>query len=550
MKKILSIFLLGLIFIPQFVNAEILFTQEDITIESESITQGGYSADQQIKGFIISSATTTANQITIALKAEEEAKYYNTELRIRILCKLIVSTSTDCGAGQGWTGDPEISWYNNGLKLSTTTLNTSITHYNFRADYSLPADQDSETMTISPAGLYSFTVDIDPNPPYNGHDVDVYAYGSSDDISGMCWREYYVTNDPNCYWGTNASATEGDMKELGFILSYVDANDTTTRIMSLIPSSTVVETTNFSEIVNFEVTWYYNPTEWVGTTGYDQIIIAPTNIDLGLSYVPKFLPINASGQATNYVSFELQQGLHQIDACFYYSWDGTDVDLANLCKSFSLVVGTTTYPVSYDDNYDPLYGGDVPTGEVDCSALDLSERPFCYLTNALKKLFIPSSLDTNTYSRQFKESVLGKFPIGYITSVVDILDTEATTTFPIAGFTFKTDSPIDGEFSFDLGQIITDANTMVETDFTTDNSIVEADTSQNVWEMIMPTLNIIGYSMLIIFIVLELFGLSGMEFRDGSSFKGHGKAEGMQVTGIRDHEISFEKPGFSRYKRR
>lgn len=545
MKKYLYISIISLSFIPFFASADILYYQDDSSIRTSDPINVGYESTEIIKATNIITATTTFNQIYVWLEANNTTDVVNTSTKrlvISINCKKSYATTTTCTSAEGWA--PGVSsvyqLYPFGNRYGTTTLTTTRASIRFQ-----PAlgEEATNTPVLSPNGIYSITIEANPTGSH-----DIYTYGSSDDDSNMCWQAYYARPPyDNCIAFGSGDKDEDDMKELSFVIASIDANDTSTRITSFIPSNTLVgDEDNPSSIIPLEPHWYYNPTEFVGSVGYDQIRVDIVNAETSFQYTPEFFTIDSSGADYGTVYKELTNGIHQVNVCFYRDWEGTDVNAIYGCKDYQFVVGTTTLPsqAPYLGGYDPLYGGIIPEGEEDCSALgSLTEKAGCYIANAFRKLFIPTAVDTATISANLKTGVLSKFPIGYVTSLVTILDTEATTTFPVASFTIKEGEYLSGDYSLDIGQIITDASVLVNDDFTTDTSIVQADTSQNVWDMIMPTLNVIGYSLLILTIVLELFGLSRNI--------GFGSRETTHITGIsKDNEISYETPGFSRYKKR
>lgn len=130
------------------------------------------------------------------------------------------------------------------------------------------------------------------------------------------------------------------------------------------------------------------------------------------------------------------------------------------------------------------------------------------IESCLVSLVVPPSSIIIDKSKQALNIISKSWPLGYITRIITILDTPATSTLPIFSFTMKTGTPIEGEFSVDIGDNLNQANVLLSQEWTSDNGIVQTGEDEGLWDIMMPYLIILGYLGLVMLILQDLVGIS------------------------------------------
>lgn len=560
MKKYLSIFILGLFFTPYFVNGATVIIEDFESYVAPIEVVGLSNPYVTWTGSIGNGTVTTGSKKNGFNGLHDDGASYRMDLTTPYTAsttsRIIVSYWVDELDGAVNT----VEFYNSALVRNCRVIGEA---------------SGSNVRLINNSGAGDVIIGVDPGGYYK-----VYIDINFEDQT--CRGKV-----DNGLWSSTVSQTLTDISRINFtsggdayyddftVFDVPNFSDTSSRIVSFNPSSGERVNTsmdlNGEALVDFEVEWFFNSSIDYGTADEVQVqfLKLEDNQFLGgpYQYTPISFPIIASGYTTETGFISLRAGYHGVAVMFrdsstgqlfagetYYfingfSYDTTLIGAGDINEHpilQALLTGSSTLP-----GISQVFASSTPSGYEDCTQYEWWSNPFqrlgCSLSETIlggiKDIFIPKQENWLAIQNQLKTGMLSKFPIGYITEVVDILGTEATTTFPIASFTIKDGEYLSGEYSVDLGQIMAEANTLVTEDFTTENSIIESDETQNVWDMIMPTLEVIGYSLLIITILLELFGL-------GSSM-GYGYKQSTHITGIsKDNEISYETPGFSRYKQR
>lgn len=289
--------------------------------------------------------------------------------------------------------------------------------------------------------------------------------------------------------------------------------DNSTRIISFDPDGytinpTFSQTATHANATTTVATWFNDVTD---TGVYDQVCIELSNIENQTELVPRCHDIIASGGSSyTDVYTNLPQGQYFVIAYFYST--GREVKEKN--RSFEFTNMYTNVPVSMNGLFGQTYGtttsGLTVNGALleDCSALDgVFARVGCSIVNSVKtlfnKFFVPDMYKISATYDVLKNQVLNKAPIGYVTRMISIVSGSATSSMPIIGLHFMSDSPVGSTtLAFNPNTILASASTIT-------NSIQsKADSPKTIWEIIMPTINTVAYSILIVGIIMDLLGMS------------------------------------------
>jgi len=208
-----------------------------------------------------------------------------------------------------------------------------------------------------------------------------------------------------------------------------------------------------------------------------------------------------------------------------------------------LVEGKTHFVVGTTTKADRLILGigealdDMENGTTTFSQMMESCNPLSgfNMTECAKGLFyLPEGSAEELYG-DTHDQVLTRFPVGYATRLVDLFNSEATSTIPVLSFTIQNEGILQsfaGDYSFDFATYISDASDILNDDLSTNAGIVETDEDQNLWDVIMPWLTILGYLGLVIKIIQEVMGL---DFRRGSG------QIGRTTGGVTDDEYRYKE---------
>lgn len=135
------------------------------------------------------------------------------------------------------------------------------------------------------------------------------------------------------------------------------------------------------------------------------------NYETGFQYTPIYLPITASGGSSVSTTTVLTQGGHSMLVSFYGVNEG--VTYRTHAKVFGFGVVTSTNPVDND--------GAVTT---DCTGLSGLDALTCnvgnFFTSLFISLFVPNGTQIDYLVGYFKDSILTKFPWGYLTRTYEI----------------------------------------------------------------------------------------------------------------------------------
>lgn len=153
------------------------------------------------------------------------------------------------------------------------------------------------------------------------------------------------------------------------------------------------------------------------------------------------------------------------------------------------------------------------------------------LGDCLMQLFFPLPGVFDGVWNDAQNGFLRKVPFGYVTLVTEIFAT-GTTTLPTLGYTFRPDSVFGSTtLSYDFNEIMGDSTQILTTDL-----VSNTDNPRNIWEIIMPTINIIMYLALFFLIIQDLTGIHMND--DGGS---HMFGRGSKRSGITRDEYSYKE---------
>lgn len=124
------------------------------------------------------------------------------------------------------------------------------------------------------------------------------------------------------------------------------------------------------------------------------------------------------------------------------------------------------------------------------------------MVDCLVGLFTLDPTSSEVLINQFRSSIAEKVPIGYVTRLVTILTTEtATSSLPTIAFTFPSQLPLGGEtLNFDFNQILSDSKDIASSTLVTEGG-------ENVWDILMPIIDIIFYLILFFVILNDITGI-------------------------------------------
>lgn len=141
--------------------------------------------------------------------------------------------------------------------------------------------------------------------------------------------------------------------------------------------------------------------------------------------------------------------------------------------------------------------GDLATDLSACNPLSF-EAVKCFTA-----LFMPSQFQVEHLVTQLNESVFRKAPFGYVTRLVEIMTSSATTSLPVISYTFGDESPLSGEeLSFDFSETVNEAGVILSTTLVSDR-----EDEQSIWDIFMPFWVVIVYITLFIMILHDLTGI-------------------------------------------
>lgn len=124
--------------------------------------------------------------------------------------------------------------------------------------------------------------------------------------------------------------------------------------------------------------------------------------------------------------------------------------------------------------------------------------------DCLAGLFTLDSASAENLLTQFKEMIGERAPIGYVTRLIAIMTSAtATSSFPMISFTFPAGLGLAGEtLEFDFNKILSDS-----VEIASSTLVSGTDGTSNVWDVLMPTINIILYLVLFMVIVNDITGM-------------------------------------------
>ena len=126
-------------------------------------------------------------------------------------------------------------------------------------------------------------------------------------------------------------------------------------------------------------------------------------------------------------------------------------------------------------------------------------------------LFFPNPTAAANNVAILRDTLLTKFPLGYITRMYDIITAEGTTTIPALSYTWPSDGgPLSGAtWTIDVDNYMAQAKTL------TDEMVSTNDDPKNVWEIMMPFVNIFLALYVLYNILHDIIGIDLMNKKRG-----------------------------------
>jgi len=123
-------------------------------------------------------------------------------------------------------------------------------------------------------------------------------------------------------------------------------------------------------------------------------------------------------------------------------------------------------------------------------------------TGCISGLLIPNQAQMSTAVDVAKTQILNKAPVGYVSRVVSIVSSSATTSLPDLDYT-PGSGPLEGqEFHFEPNALLASADTIIRTDLVSDQN-----EPKNLWDIFMPIWNILIYAGVLLMIVSDVTGI-------------------------------------------
>lgn len=575
MKKYL---LIALLLIPSITGATVINEQSIDTERSENTEPSSNDMSYWLGGIV--TATTTIHEIKIKVRINSStttiSSIQNSRLEVTLNCTISATTTSGssgvgdpnrCTTGQGYPADNSSNdFYPSGNSTGSTVFTNDEDKYvTLALDTSLTGGVNG--LTLVP-GVY-YWLEPDWNLPASVT-YEMYFYGSEIQSATQCLAE--SDQNPCQADTTNNSNDEDNIYRLYYqLIQNPLLISTNSRIVDFTPKNNDIVNPSIHEedpsYVDWELEYFFNSADY-GTV--DKVRISWYNLERQITYIPDFDVINLSGTKVVTGSKLLDPGVTTAVISFIDSETGI---LYGDTVAYDFVVGwsdlylgagqgTTTlsnHPIlnalqngsSTVPGLTEIFASTTASSSIDCKIYEWWSSPFqrlgCSLSETIlggiKDIFIPTDQDWTSMQQQLKSGIAYRFPLGYVTRTVDIMDTEATSSLPVLSITLKDEGPLGGgDYGFDLNGIFTQANTYIRDDFTTGNGLVETeDATTNIWDIFMTLFNYLVYISLFLIIVGDIMGIS---FTPSM-----GEGPKTRIYGIRDDgEISYESPAFSRYK--
>jgi len=172
----------------------------------------------------------------------------------------------------------------------------------------------------------------------------------------------------------------------------------------------------------------------------------------------------------------------------------------------TLVSTTTTFIVATSTKADALIAHNIELANqllteeldnTDCSSwTDFATN----MSTCIYGLFIPNTAQVKAVVDAYKENVFKKVPVGYVTRLVTILSTDATSTVPDLALELPGSLPVSGTTHLlRVGTAIASSSAILLS--------VETDDSNNIWDLAMPVINTIAYLALFLAIFHDVTGI-------------------------------------------
>jgi len=205
------------------------------------------------------------------------------------------------------------------------------------------------------------------------------------------------------------------------------------------------------------------------------------------------------------------------------------------------IVGTTTLSDNILLGIGENLGDLVNSGEsyVDqlahCNPLSSFDMGIC-----IRGLFFLSDGAGSELLDGLREDILTKFPLGYVTRLISIIGSTATSSIPTASFEVKGSSAFSGVYYVDIASELQQADDLMDSFTSADGYIVTSE-PLGFWDIVMPWLTLLGYLGLLSLILRDILGLS---FHQGTG------QIGRHTGGVTNDEYKYKEKLYNMSKRK
>jgi len=125
----------------------------------------------------------------------------------------------------------------------------------------------------------------------------------------------------------------------------------------------------------------------------------------------------------------------------------------------------------------------------------------------LTALFLPNQQQLDETVTTMRDYILTKAPIGYVTRLVDIMGSEATTSIPLIEVHLGSSSFLgETTYSVDIQDILEETGEILD-GTNTNGGLVEASETLTFWEFVSPKIELLMYLALFLMILKDILGM-------------------------------------------
>ena len=327
---------------------------------------------------------------------------------------------------------------------------------------------------------------------------------------GSCGYAWQFGNGQ--YDGTNTSFT--NFGSIGNVSTLIDGEEptpdnTTTRIVSFSPANGATTTSP----VDFELQVYVNEDDLSSIIGVraslhniDQNVLA-----LGQWFSPSDIylfedDIETAGLFTFSTTTPIGDGNYRLEACiersYFSGWFSNPFSPINDCQSHQFTVGQATFIGNLTQT---IYG------QMDqfYQEIDYGSSTVTYLSSTCNPLgdfdirlcatflLIPDPQAMASTTKNIRDGILTRFPIGYVTRFVEIISNPATSTLPTFTANIMIGPAASTSLTFDIDDTLQGGADLI-------NSITDPFHGKGFREVTEPFVQFVIYGLVIIAIIVDL----------------------------------------------